>query len=249
MLIEAKGGSIVKKWSEFVGGVGFAFLIASATLTSACDLEQSGVTKTPAAAATSKKTVATSTPYAIREYPEEQQDGSIVLVTQLSDGRYTTKLVKPAPTPYIVQEYPQKEADSSVVLVQQWSDGRYTKKLVEGPSLTSTPTASIESPSTLFLGDPPGGVMKPYFQHSIRSGEFGTTYVSLKCNPVSRGQQQAVEVTTSPPIRMVTISLNVTFPEGTPEKEGQIHFQTTYSQGTAGFAWRIREEVASGTVL
>ena len=99
MLIEAKGGSIVNKWSEFVGGVGFAFLIASATLISACDLEQSGVTKTPAPAATSKKTVATSTSYVIREYPEEQADGSIVLVTQLSDGRYTTKLVKPAPTP------------------------------------------------------------------------------------------------------------------------------------------------------
>jgi len=241
--------SIIAEKPGVVILIGLALFFASVSLTSACDLEQVSVAKTPSVATKSKEAVATSTPYVIREYPEKQADGSIALVAQWTDGRYTKKLVEAAPTPYTVQEYPEQQADGSIALVQKWSDGRHTKTLVQGPPPTSTPTTSIEPLSTLFRGDPPSGVMKPCFEHSIKSGEFGTTYVSLKYNPVSRGQQQAVQVTTAPPIRMVTISLNVTYPEGMPEKERQIHFQTTYSLGTAGFAWTIRGDVTPGIAI
>lgn len=42
---------------------------------------------------------ATPTPYSIREYPERQADGSVALVQQWSNGRFTKRVVQAAGTP------------------------------------------------------------------------------------------------------------------------------------------------------
>ena len=41
----------------------------------------------------------TPTPYVMNTYPERQADGSIALVQQWSDGRFTIRIVQQAPTP------------------------------------------------------------------------------------------------------------------------------------------------------